>query len=65
MSQLHDWTEREIYVRTRMEIAEDFPDGAFWGYMEENGIDASEVIHVSELLKLESSNGEEEYDYGQ
>ncbi len=40
-------TQRETYVATMMDIAEDFPDGAFLGFMEEKGISIDEVVTVS------------------
>ena len=42
-----DLTARESFVKLRMEIAEDFSDGAFWGFMQENDIDVDEVVAVS------------------
>lgn len=50
-------TGREAYVRLRMDIAEDFPDGAFWGFMAENGIEADEVIAVSKKCSPPKKEG--------
>lgn len=47
------WTERETFVRTMMDIASDFSDGAFWGFMEEKGISTDEVMAVSKKLTAE------------
>ncbi len=35
--------ERKGFIREKMDFAEDFPDGAFMAYMEENSIDVSEL----------------------
>lgn len=35
--------ERREYIYQRMSFADDFPDGAFSAYMEECGIDVSEL----------------------
>lgn len=40
--------ERRAYVETMMAVANDFPDGAFWGFMQEKGISTEEIIEVSE-----------------
>lgn len=40
-------TKREAFVKVQMDIAEDFPDGAFWGFMQEHGIEPDEVVAVS------------------
>jgi hypothetical protein len=45
--------ERRAYVETMMEVAEDFPDGAFMGFMEECGIDVEELVEVSEARRRE------------
>ena len=39
--------ERKIFVKTQIQIAEDFSDGAFWGFMQEHGIEADEVVAAS------------------
>ena len=48
---------REIFVETQMQIAEDFSDGAFWGFMEEHGIEVDEVVAVVKKDAAEE-NGE-------
>lgn len=48
-------TEREDYVKTMMDIAEDFSDGAFLGFMEEKGIGVEDVAAVS--LKCYGEDG--------
>jgi hypothetical protein len=35
--------ERKSYIRSALDFAEDLPDGAFMAYMEERGIDVSEL----------------------
>lgn len=35
--------ERRAFVQAQMDYADDFPDGAFMGWMEECGIDVSEL----------------------
>ena len=35
--------ERREYIREKMDFASDFPDGAFMAYMDESGIDVSEL----------------------
>jgi len=39
--------KRRAYVETMMEVAEDFSDGAFLGFMEECGIDLDELVELS------------------
>lgn len=36
-------SERKAFIQMHMAQAEDFPDGAFMAYMEECGIDVSEL----------------------
>jgi hypothetical protein len=35
--------ERRAYIESKMHFAEDFSDGAFMAFMEESGIDVSEL----------------------
>lgn len=35
--------ERRGFIQSAMDHSSDFPDGAFWAYMEEKEIDASEL----------------------
>lgn len=42
--------ERRAYIITQMDIAADFSDGAFWGFMQESGIEADEIVEVSKWL---------------
>ncbi len=35
--------ERKSYIQARMDFSEDFSDGAFMAFMEESGIDVSEL----------------------
>lgn len=52
--------ERFAYIETALGVAEDFSDGAFWGYMAECGIETLEVIAVSNALYPEQpASGEE------
>lgn len=43
--------ERWVYISNAMDFASDFSDGAFMGYMEEQGIDVSELEIFSEQHK--------------
>ena len=52
--------ERRAFVETIMDIASDFSDGAFWGFMQENDIDLDEVIAVSEMIQAEKTESEGE-----
>ena len=36
-------SERRAFIETALSVAEDFSDGAFWGYMQEMGIEAEEI----------------------
>ena len=40
--------ERSGFIKSVMDHAEDFSDGAFFAYMDENGIDVSELECFSE-----------------
>lgn len=35
--------DRKAFVQAAMDFAEDFPDGAYFAYMEEQGIDVTEL----------------------
>jgi len=51
--------DRRAYVETMMDIASDFSDGAFWGFMQEKGIDIDELVEVSEMIRAESEAPDE------
>ena len=51
--------ERFAYIETALDVAEDFSEGAFWGYMAEMGIEALEVIAVSNALSPEQPTSRE------
>ncbi len=36
-------SERKAYIQAKMDFAEDFSDGAFMAFMDESGIDVSEL----------------------
>ncbi len=43
--------ERRAFIQVAMDFADDFSDGAFMAYMEEKGIDVSELEVFSEQHK--------------
>ena len=49
--------DRKAFVQTRMHFAEDFSDGAFMAYMEESGIDVSELECFSTTHYAENHKG--------
>jgi hypothetical protein len=49
--------ERKSYIQSQMDFAEDFSDGAFMAFMEESGIDVSELKCFSTTHYAETHQG--------